>query len=136
MKTVSFEIRTPSRTSFLDITSELQDILRDNRCHSGVLTVFTPHTTAGITINENADPDVQHDLKYKINNLIPKDEAPYRHDEGNSDSHLKSSLFSPSLSLIYEDGKLLLGIWQAVYFCEFDGPRTRKVFVKVIEDNK
>jgi secondary thiamine-phosphate synthase enzyme len=134
MRTISFEIRTPSRTCFLDITSELQHILRDNQCNSGLLTVFTPHTTAGITINENADPDVQHDLKYKINDLIPKDETAYRHDEGNSDSHLKSSLFSPSLSLIYENGKLILGIWQAVYFCEFDGPRTRKVFVKVIED--
>ncbi len=136
MKTISFEIRTPSRTSFLDITPKLQHILRDNRCNSGLLTVLTPHTTAGITINENADPDVQHDLKYKINDLIPKDEAHYRHNEGNSDSHLKSSLFSPSLSLIFEDGELILGIWQAVYFCEFDGPRTRKVFVKVIEDNK
>lgn len=135
MKTISFEIRTSSRTAFSDITSDLQNLLNDNNCQSGIITVFTPHTTAGITINENADPDVQHDLKYKLNEMIPKDEASYRHSEGNSDSHLKSSLFSPSLNLIYENGKLILGIWQAVYFCEFDGPRIRKVHVKIIEDN-
>lgn len=135
MKTISFDIRTPSRNAFLDITNDLQDILSENGYKSGIMTVFTPHTTAGITINENADPDVQHDLKYKLNEMIPKDEAAYRHNEGNSDSHLKSSLFSPSLTLIYENGRLLLGIWQAVYFSEFDGPRTRKVHVKIIEDN-
>ena len=134
MKTISFDIRTPSRNAFLDISDRLQNILSENGCKSGIMTVFTPHTTAGITINENADPDVQHDLKYKLNEMIPKDEAAYRHDEGNSDSHLKSSLFSPSLGLIYENGRLLLGIWQAVYFSEFDGPRTRKVYVKIIED--
>ena len=134
MKTISFDIRTPSRNAFLDITDRLQNILSENGCKSGIMTVFTPHTTAGITINENADPDVQHDLKYKLNEMIPKDEAAYRHDEGNSDSHLKSSLFSPSLGLIYENGRLLLGIWQAVYLSEFDGPRTRKVYVKIIED--
>ena len=135
MKTISFDIRTPSRNSFMDITDPLQNILSEKGCKSGIMTVFTPHTTAGITINENADPDVQHDLKYKLNEMIPKDEAAYRHNEGNSDSHLKSSLFAPSLSLIYENGRLLLGIWQAVYFAEFDGPRTRKVHVKIIEDN-
>ena len=134
MKTISFDIRTPSRNAFLDISDRLQNILSENGCKSGIMTVFTPHTTAGITINENADPDVQHDLKYKLNEMIPKDEAAYRHDEGNSDSHLKSSLFSPSLGLIYENGRLLLGIWQAVYLSEFDGPRTRKVYVKIIED--
>ena len=96
--------------------------------------VYTPHTTAAITINENADPDVQHDLEYKLKDMIPKDEAPYRHAEGNSDSHMKSSLFSPSLTIIYEEGKLILGIWQGIYFCEFDGPRTRNYYVKIIED--
>ncbi|MEA2076415.1 MAG: secondary thiamine-phosphate synthase enzyme YjbQ [Candidatus Marinimicrobia bacterium] len=132
---ISFNIRTSSRNTFLDITNDLQNILSEMGCKSGIMTVFTPHTTAGITINENADPDVQHDLKYKLNEMIPKDEAPYRHAEGNSDSHLKSSLFSPSLNLIYENGELVLGIWQAVYFSEFDGPRTRTVHVKIIEDN-
>ncbi|RKY55153.1 MAG: YjbQ family protein [Candidatus Neomarinimicrobiota bacterium] len=135
MKTISFDIRTPSRNAFWDITDLLQNILQEKGCKSGIMTVFTPHTTAGITINENADPDVRHDLKYKLNKMIPKDEAAYRHYEGNSDSHLKSSLFSPSLTLIYENGKLILGTWQAVYFSEFDGPRTRKVYVKLIEDN-
>ena len=135
MKTKTIDLSTSSRSDFIDITSQLQTYLHDNRCNSGIMTVFTTHTTAAITINENADPDVRHDLKYKLNNMIPKDEPAYRHDEGNSDSHMKSSLFSPSLSLIYEDGHLLLGIWQAVYFCEFDGPRHRKVHIKIIEDN-
>ena len=134
MKTFTLNISTSSRTEFADITFDLQKLLDNNDCRSGIMTVFTTHTTAAVTINENADPDVQHDLKYKLNDMIPKDEAAYRHMEGNSDSHMKSSLFSPSLSLIYEDGKLLMGIWQAVYFCEFDGPRNRNVYVKIIED--
>ena len=134
MKTVTLNIKTSSRTEFVDITHELQKHLRDNNCNSGIMTVFTTHTTAAVTINENADPDVKHDLRYKLNDMIPKNEAAYRHLEGNSDSHMKSSLFSPSLSLIYEKGHLLLGIWQAVYFCEFDGPRARTVHIKIIED--
>ena len=136
MKTKTFEIETSVRTEFLDIMHEFESCLFENNCKSGILTVFTPHTTAAITINENADPNVQYDLKYKINKMMPKDEVAYLHAEGNSDSHLKSSLFSPSLSLIYENGKLILGIWQAVYFCEFDGPRHRKFYVKIIEDPK
>ena len=134
MKTNTINIRTLSRTEFVNITQELQKHLQENNCKSGIMTVFTTHTTAAITINENADPDVQHDLNYKLNQMIPKDEKAYRHMEGNSDSHMKSSLFSPSLNLIYEDGRLLLGIWQAIYFCEFDGPRTRKIYIKTIED--
>ena len=135
MKTISFDLHTSSRNTFLDITAILENILQEKGSKSGIMTVFTPHTTAGITINENADPDVQHDLTYKLSKMIPKDEFSYRHDEGNSDSHLKSSLFSPSLTLIYENGTLILGTWQAVYFSEFDGPRTRKIYVKIIEDN-
>ena len=134
MKTVTLNIKTSFRTEFVDITRDVQKILRENGCKSGIITVFTTHTTAAVTINENADPDVQYDLKYKLDDMIPKDEPAYRHMEGNSDSHLKSSLFSPSLSLIYEDGSVLLGIWQAIYFCEFDGPRNRNVYIKIIED--
>ena len=134
MKTIKKSIITNKRTELLDITNVIQKEINDSKFNNGIVVIFTPHTTAGITINENADPDVQHDLKYKLNEMIPKDEAAYRHDEGNSDSHLKSSLFSPSLGLIYENGRLLLGIWQAVYLSEFDGPRTRKVYVKIIED--
>lgn len=134
MKTKTYELETSLRTEFIDITHKLQALLNENNCKSGIIIIFTPHTTAGITINENADPNVKYDLKYKINKMIPKDDVAYLHDEGNSDSHLKSSLFSPSLSLIYENGKLLLGIWQAIYFCEFDGPRHRKYNVKIIED--
>lgn len=134
MKSIRLDIKTSSRNEFIDITRDLKRLLNENGCHSGIMTVFTTHTTAALTINENADPDVQHDLTYKLKDMIPKDELAYRHAEGNSDSHLKSSLFSPSLTLIYEDGDLLLGIWQAVYFCEFDGPRNRKAYVKIMED--
>ncbi len=134
METRTFHLRTPARTAFMNITHEIQTILDACPADSGLVTVFTPHTTAALTINENADPDVVKDLSYKINDLIPKDETAYRHGEGNSDSHLKSSLFSPSLTLVFENRRCLLGIWQAVYFCEFDGPRTRTVHVKIIED--
>ncbi|MFA6618526.1 MAG: secondary thiamine-phosphate synthase enzyme YjbQ [Candidatus Neomarinimicrobiota bacterium] len=134
MQTAKKNVQTSKRTEFIDITRELNAYLRKNNCKSGIMTVFTPHTTAAITINENADPDVPRDLSRKINEMIPKDEHYYRHYEGNSDSHMKSSLFSPSLNLIVEDGKLILGIWQAVFFCEFDGPRNRNYFIKVMED--
>ncbi len=134
MKTFSFQLKTPARTAFIDITSTIQEIVSNNRYESGIITVFTPHTTAGITINENADPDVKHDLGYKINALIPKEDPAYTHYEGNSDSHLKSSLFSPSLTLIFENKRCILGTWQAVYFCEFDGPRTRTVHIKILPD--
>jgi len=134
MKTVTLDIKTKSRNEFVNITHELKKLLFEKNCKSGIMTVFTTHTTAAITINENADPDVQHDLTFKLKNIIPQDEPEYRHVEGNSDSHMKSSLFSPSLTLIIENGDFLLGIWQAVYFCEFDGPRNRKVHIKIIED--
>jgi secondary thiamine-phosphate synthase enzyme len=134
MNTVTFRVNTPSRTCFIDITAEISTCIRESGCTSGLVCIFTPHTTAGITINENADPDVLHDLDYKINSMIPKRDNTYRHSEGNSDSHLKSSLFSPSLTLIFEDKKLLLGIWQGIYFCEFDGPRNRTVHIKIIGD--
>lgn len=110
--------------------------VRNSPFESGIVCIFTPHTTAALMVNENADPDVRHDLEYKINELIPKDDVHYRHYEGNSDSHLKSSLFSPSLTLIFENKKCVLGTWQGIYFCEFDGPRTRKVHVKIVGDQK
>jgi secondary thiamine-phosphate synthase enzyme len=93
--------------------------------------VFVPHTTAAVTINENADPSVQHDILADLNRLVPF-AGPYQHTEGNSAAHIKSSLVGPSETLIIEEGRLKLGTWQGVYFCEFDGPRTRKVWVKII----
>ena len=134
MKPIKKIIITNKRTEFLDITDVIQKEITNSKFNNGIVVIFTPHTTAGITINENADPDVKIDLNYKINKLIPKIDSNYLHSEGNSDSHLKSSLFSPSISLIFEDNKLILGIWQAIYFCEFDGPRNRKYYIKIISD--
>ncbi|MDZ7821420.1 MAG: secondary thiamine-phosphate synthase enzyme YjbQ [Candidatus Marinimicrobia bacterium] len=130
----TLEVRTRSRTDFVDITAKVQEVVEKAPSPGGIVTVFVPHTTAGITINENADPDVPRDLAYKINDLIPKGDPEYAHAEGNSDSHMKSSLFSPSLTLIFENRRCILGTWQAVYFAEFDGPRTRKVHIKIIPD--
>ncbi|MEA3500932.1 MAG: secondary thiamine-phosphate synthase enzyme YjbQ [Candidatus Marinimicrobia bacterium] len=134
MKTIKKTIITNKRTELLDITHDIQKEINDSKINNGVVVIFTPHTTAGITINENADPDVKKDIDYKINKMIPENDSNYFHAEGNSDSHIKSSLFGPSLTLIIEDEKLILGVWQAIYFCEFDGPRQRKYYIKIISD--
>ena len=126
-------VPTRSRTELVDITSELQAFLREEKAGSGLLTIVIPHTTAGVTINENADPDVARDMLAFTSKLIPH-RAGFAHAEGNSDSHIKSSLFGPSLSVIVEDGKLLLGTWQGIYFAEFDGPRSRKAWLKFMAD--
>lgn len=124
-------VRTAKRAEFVDITAEVRGYLRERKAESGLVTVFVPHTTAGVTINENADPDVVSDMTGFMSALIPPSED-FRHGEGNSDAHIKSSLFSTSLTLIVEDGELRLGTWQGVYFAEFDGPRSRKVWLKFI----
>jgi len=126
-------LRTGNRMELLDITDSLAKVVRDSKVRSGLLTVFVPHTTAAVTINENADPSVQQDILQELNRLIPF-QGPYRHTEGNSAAHVKSSLVNPSQMILIEDGKLALGTWQGVYFCEFDGPRTRKIWVKIIPD--
>ncbi len=128
MKEIS--IRTNARTMFADITSEVEDYIREAGVQDGICTVYCPHTTAGITINENADPDVQCDIVMKLNRLIPRDEG-FAHLEGNSDAHIKSSLIGNSVQVIVERGRLCLGTWQGIYFCEFDGPRTRRFWVKL-----
>lgn len=124
-------VKTNSRTCMLNITSEIQQIIRGSGVKSGICTVFVPHTTAGITINENADPDVVSDILKEVNKIIPFDDN-YTHLEGNSAAHIKASLFGFSLQVIIENGQLQLGIWQGVYFCEFDGPRNRNVYIKII----
>ncbi|MDD4960925.1 MAG: secondary thiamine-phosphate synthase enzyme YjbQ [Candidatus Marinimicrobia bacterium] len=134
MKYQSFTVQSSKRCEFIKIGAIVEKHLQLSPYSSGIICLFTPHTTAALTINENADPDVLRDLDYKINALIPRQDEHYRHCEGNSDSHLKSSLFSPSLTLIFENRKCLLGTWQEIYFCEFDGPRTRKVHIKIIGD--
>ena len=111
----------------MDITNQIEKEIKDIK--EGTITAFVPHTTAAVTINENADPDVTSDIKTFMSKLIPKD-AEFNHSEGNSDSHIKSSLFGPSLTLIVKNGKLVLGTWQSIYFCEFDGPRSRKLIIQ------
>jgi secondary thiamine-phosphate synthase enzyme len=128
----SFSIRTQKHTQFLNITREVQTAVSTSGVKNGIATAFVPHTTAGITINENADPDVVSDLADALSKAIPW-EAHYRHSEGNAAAHAKASLMGSSVQIIIEAGLLRLGTWQAIYFCEFDGPRSRDVWIQVIE---
>ena len=128
----TFTLKTSQRTEMLDITHQIQKAVADSKVKNGICCVFVPHTTAAVTINENADPNVPKDILIKLENLIPRDDR-YRHTEGNSDAHIKTSLVGHSETIIVEDGKLALGTWQSVFFCEFDGPRNRRFLVKVIE---
>ncbi|WP_069649805.1 secondary thiamine-phosphate synthase enzyme YjbQ [Caloranaerobacter ferrireducens] len=129
----TLQIKTEKHTEFIDITRKVQEIIMNSKVKSGVCYIFIPHTTAGITINENADPDVKSDMLMELNKIIPFDDN-YKHIEGNSSAHIKASLLGFSETVFIEDGRLLLGTWQGIYFCEFDGPRVRKVYVKIIED--
>ena len=126
-----FRLRTSRRNQMFDITSQVADIIEQSEIRDGDVTVFCPHTTGGITINENADPDVVHDVLLTLDELFPQQRRGYRHCEGNSDSHCKSSLVGASEQVLIQAGRLVLGTWQSVYFCEFDGPRTRRVIVQV-----
>jgi secondary thiamine-phosphate synthase enzyme len=128
-----FLVNTP-REGFIDITAPIRDIVRRSRIRQGICQIFVPHTTAGVTINENADPDVVRDILTGLEEMIPK--LPYRHREGNSPAHLKSSLLGCNLIVPVDENNLVLGTWQGVYFCEFDGPRERKVVVQVIGNEK
>ncbi len=122
-------VKTSQREEFVDVTSQVQRVIDESGVTDGVAICFVPHTTAGITINENADPDVKRDILWKLRHEIPKDDG-FHHAEGNSDAHIKASLMGFSQQLLIENGKLVLGTWQGVYFCEFDGPRNRKLMVK------
>jgi secondary thiamine-phosphate synthase enzyme len=128
----SFQVQTQTRNQLVDITAQVQEALRELGATDGVCTVFCPHTTAAITINENADPDVCRDWLENLNRLVPAHQDYYRHGEGNSDSHVKSSLVGASEQVIVENGKLQLGTWQSIYFAEFDGSRTRTVHIKFV----
>lgn len=129
----SFRIKTTRRTEFIEITDEVRNAVQDEGLKSGACIVYCPHTTGAITIQENADPDVVHDILLWLNQHIPKDVSGFRHAEGNSDSHIKSSLVGSSAMVLIENGDLILGTWQGIYFCEFDGPRERTVNVQMIE---
>ena len=126
------EVRTSRRAELLEVTGRVAEVVARSGVERGVVVVQSLHTTAALTINENADPDVRHDLLAKLEEMVPRDEPYYRHGEGNSDSHLKTSFFGPSLTVLVNEGRLVLGQWQGVYLCEFDGPRERRVAVQVI----
>lgn len=123
-------IQTNKRTEFIDITDKVQQIVIESGTKDGTVVVFIPHTTAGITINENADPDVQKDMIKQLNKTIPFEDS-YAHIEGNSAAHIKASIMGFSETVIIHKGQLLLGTWQGIYFCEFDGPRKRKAYIKI-----
>jgi secondary thiamine-phosphate synthase enzyme len=128
----TIEVQTSQRDQFVEITDRVRDFVSNVGLTFGCVIVYVPHTTAGVTINENADPDVVHDMLLTLRRLIPKDAAGYLHAEGNSDSHVKTSMMGSSCHILVEDGRLVLGTWQGVYVCEFDGPRRRKVHLQML----
>ena len=125
-------MRTSRRSQMVEITDRVQEIVSRAGLREGAALLQSLHTTAGLTVNENADPDVAHDVLAKLDRLAPPEEPFYRHAEGNSDSHLKTSFFGPSLGVVVTGGRLLLGTWQGIYLCEFDGPRERRVAVQLL----
>ena len=128
---VQLDIRTTQRTEFVAVTDRVQSAVEESGVQDGLCILYVPHTTAAVTINENADPSVQADIISALKKIIP-DSWPYKHLEGNSPAHIKASLIGSSVAIIIEGGDLVLGTWQGIFFCEFDGPRNRRVYVKVI----
>jgi secondary thiamine-phosphate synthase enzyme len=128
-------VSTRKRVEFVDITGQVRRAARDAGVASGTCVVYVPHTTAAVTINENADPDVRRDIIAQLERLVPR-QANYHHAEGNADAHVKASLLGCSVTVLVENADLVLGTWQGIYFCEFDGPRSRHVHVKVIPDSQ
>ena len=130
---VTEPVKTRQRSEIVDVTDAVRRIVRAERVSDGMVILYVPHTTAAVTINENYDPDVKSDLLKKLDALIPKNESYYQHDEGNSDSHLKTAIVGNSATVLIERGDLVLGRWQGIYFCEFDGPRERELYVKLLD---
>ncbi|MBW8001267.1 MAG: YjbQ family protein [Planctomycetes bacterium] len=128
---MDFSVNSKDRNQMIDITSQVHAVVSESGISNGDVIVYCPHTTAGITINENADPDVPHDILLTLADLIPQNKSGYQHCEGNSDSHVKSSLIGTSQQILLNNGTLNLGTWQGIFFCEFDGPRNRKVKVQI-----
>jgi len=129
-------VQTTHHTEFINLTRQVQKSLDGTDMESGICTVFVPHTTAGITINENADPDVLKDLTYLLDKMVPWKDTKYLHFEGNTAAHLKASMMGSSVSIPVENGKLQLGRWQGIFFAEFDGPRIREAWIKTLENVK
>lgn len=129
----TLSVRTNTQTEFIDITSQIREVVRQTGVRDGVCHIFVPHTTAGVTINESADPSVKGDILMVLNKLI-SDKESYRHLEGNSPAHIKASVMGPQVTVVISGSRLLLGTWQGIFFCEFDGPRSRKVHVKIAPD--
>lgn len=127
-------IKTGKRNEFVDITQEVAELISAQGVEEGFVILYVPHTTAGITINEHADPSVKRDILNKLEELVPPDKG-YTHMEGNADSHIKATLVGNTLTIPISGGRLLLGTWQGIFFCEFDGPRTRKLIVKVVGED-
>lgn len=132
MQSGKFAVNTSQHMHLVDITSEVQDLVAQSGVQEGICILFNPHTTAGLTINEGADPDVRTDIIKGLREFVPI-EYPFKHMEGNSPSHIMASLMGATLTLLINDGRLQLGTWQALYFCEFDGPRSRKVHYRITE---
>ncbi|MFP4082808.1 MAG: secondary thiamine-phosphate synthase enzyme YjbQ [Candidatus Aminicenantes bacterium] len=124
------KIKSQSKEEFMDITSKIRELVASSGIKSGMWSVYVPHTTAGMTINENADPSVRKDIIDTLKKMVPPD-LPYSHLEGNSPAHIKASLVGSSVSGFIDDGELALGTWQGIFFCEFDGPRNRKIYVNI-----
>lgn len=129
---MTLDVTTGQREELIDITAQVRRAIRQTGVNSGIACLHVPHTTSAITINENADPDVVHDLLLGLERLAPRD-AGYRHAEGNSDAHIKSSLLGADQTLLIENGEPVLGTWQGIYFCEFDGPRHRKLHIRILQ---
>ncbi len=129
---ITLEVQTQQRAEMVDITRQVQKAISESRTNSGLVWLYVPHTTAGITINENADPTVRMDLLSDLDRLVSRDQPYYRHAEGNSDSHMKASLVGSSVAVMARAGELVLGTWQGIFFCEFDGPRRRRVLLEVM----
>ena len=132
MRSHTLSVTTDRSQQMLDITAEIRRVLKDSGVTSGTVGVFVPHTTAGVTINENVDPDVVRDLLAELDRMVPWDNPDHRHGEGNSAAHVKASMVGASVMIPVDQGRLALGTWQAVYFCEFDGPRSRRVAVQLL----
>jgi secondary thiamine-phosphate synthase enzyme len=128
----NISVNTSQKVQLVDVTGEVASVVQKSGVSSGVCYVYVPHTTAAVTINENADPDVVTDIIMGLEKIVPED-LPYDHAEGNSTAHIKSSMIGASEEVFIEEGRLVLGTWQGIYFCEFDGPRSRKAYVKIIE---